>query len=154
MSVIEVAVSRVIPTRPETVYAVLADYRVLHPAILPKKYFEGLNVLSGGNGAGTLAEIRMNVFGAARVFLMEITEPEPGRLLKETDTEQGVETLFKIEPKNNGNHTEVTIISKAKTNPGLVGVLERLMSTPIYRSILRAELDQLALYLAADGISS
>ena len=34
--------------------ALAQDYRTGHPRILPKPYFSGLEVLSGGYGAGTV----------------------------------------------------------------------------------------------------
>ena len=35
--------SMVIDARPEEIYAVVSDYRVGHPAILPRQYFTGVD---------------------------------------------------------------------------------------------------------------
>ena len=64
MSTIHVEVSDVIKARPEQVYAVLSDYRMGHPAILPKPYFTSLTVDEGGQGAGTRIQVHMKVLGA------------------------------------------------------------------------------------------
>jgi hypothetical protein len=57
MGLMRVQSSAVIPARPEAIYAVLADYREAHPAILPKPYFTELKVEEGGQGAGTVIHV-------------------------------------------------------------------------------------------------
>ena len=54
--------SAVIPAQAQKVYDLLADYRVGHPAILPKE-FTKLEVLEGGRGAGTKTRITMKSWG-------------------------------------------------------------------------------------------
>ncbi len=137
-----------IPVAPEEVYSILADYRGGHPAILPRPYFERLTVIEGGVGAGTIAEVHMNVFGAKSVLRLETTEPEPGRVLVETDPAAGVTTTFTVDPANGGEHARVTIETAARTRAGLPGLLERLLNPVIMRRIYRAELIQLAEYAA------
>ena len=76
---IQVQASEVINARPEDVYALLSDYQVGHPAILPKPYFTGLTVEKGGQGAGTIVITRLKVMGQEFVYRQAITEPEPLR---------------------------------------------------------------------------
>jgi hypothetical protein len=74
----------VIAARPEKVYAILADYRVSHPAILPKPYFTEIAVEQGGPGAGTIARARMKVMGMEIAYRLIVSEPQPGRLMQES----------------------------------------------------------------------
>ncbi len=59
MNQIHAEASAVIEARPEKVYAILSDYRVSHPAILPKQYFTEVAVEQGGQGAGTIVRAHM-----------------------------------------------------------------------------------------------
>jgi hypothetical protein len=147
MSVIRTEVSRVINARPEAVYAVLSDYRVGHPAILPKPYFTGLTVEQGGKGAGTIAKAEMNVFGVKQVYRLVVTEPEPGRVMVETDDKAGIVTTFTVDSVGDGSQSKVTISTDAKTSAGFRGFMERLMNPPITRRIYNEELDLLASYV-------
>lgn len=147
MGQIHTEVSDIIPARPEVVYAVLADYRVGHPAILPKPYFTELQVEQGGQGAGTIVRTRMVVMGVERIFKLTVSEPEPGRVLKEVDEQAGVVTVFTVEPIHGGQHARVTIATDARASPGLMGVMEKLLNPPLTRRIYKQELQQLAEYV-------
>jgi hypothetical protein len=146
----EVEVSAMIPARPEQVYAVLADYHTGHPAILPEPYFEELSVVEGGTGAGAIAEVQMNVYGAKRDFRLTVTEPEPGRVLVEADPAAGLVTTFTVDPVDDWEQARVTIHTAAETRPGLAGLLERLFNPGVTRRIYRAELERLAAYVTAE----
>src|SRR5690606_41828658 len=93
-----VEVSRVIAARPQDIYAVLADYHTTHPNILPSQYFKELTVEEGGVGAGTVFRLRMSVMGASREYRMIVSEPEPGRVMVETDSEAGGVPTFTLHP--------------------------------------------------------
>ena len=147
MSEIHAEASDIIDARPEAIYAVLSDYRVGHPAILPKPYFTDLIVEQGGQGAGTLIEVRMNVMGARQVYHETVSEPEPGRVLVEADRAAGVTTTFTIEPLNGGARSRVTIATDVRASPGFKGMLEKLFNPPVTRRIFRQELRQLADYM-------
>lgn len=144
MGRIQAEVTEVIDARPADVYAVLADYRHGHPNILPREYVVGLEVEQGGHGAGTVAHVRMRVFGVERVYHMVVGEPDPGRILAETDTDSGVETTFTVTPVADGERTEVRIATDWAAKGGLLGALERLGNPPVARRIYRKELRQLA----------
>jgi hypothetical protein len=75
---------------------------------------------------------------------MEVTEPEPGRILIEQDIEAGLTTTFTLDPLSGGTQTRVTIVSTAKANPGLRGVAEKLFAPAVMRKIYREELQLLA----------
>jgi hypothetical protein len=147
MKQIRVEVSHVIEARPAEVYAILADYRVGHPAILPKPYFTEVAVEQGGQGAGTIARVRMKVMGKEMVYRQVVSELEPGRVLREVDTTAGVATTFTVEPLNGGGRSRVTIATDAAISPGLTGWLERMFNPIVMRRIYRQELQQLAEYV-------
>jgi hypothetical protein len=147
MSQIHSEASAVIDAQPEKIYGVFSDYHVGHPAILPKPYFTGLIIEQGGQGAGTIVRVEMNVMGARRAYRLSVTEPEPGRLLMETDPDAGVVTTFTVDPINGGQQSRVTIATDAKASPGIQGFFEKLITPPISRRIYNKELELLAAYV-------
>ncbi|MCI0395068.1 MAG: SRPBCC family protein [Chloroflexi bacterium] len=147
MSQIHVEASAVINARPEKIYGILSDYRVGHPAILPKPYFTELTVEEGGQGAGTVMRVRMKVMGVEVAYHLVVSEPEPGRVLVETDEAAGVVTTFTVEPLNGGQQSRVTIATDMRASPGLRGFMEKLMNPPVTRRIYRQELENLAEYV-------
>jgi len=148
MSTVNVDYSTIINARPEDVYAVFRDYRVSHPAILPKPYFEYLTVHEGGLGAGTKFTAGMNVFGTKSTFSATVSEPEPGRIILEKDDEERLKTFFIMDPVENGQKTHVTLRTAAQTSAGFKGIMERLTLPPILRMIYKKELANVAAYLA------
>jgi len=144
MNTYYVETTAVIDAIPERVYGIITDYHQGHPLILPARYFTGIQVKHGGQGAGTLADVTMSVFGTKVLYQLEVSEPEPGRVLREEDPTAGVVTTFTVEPVNGGSQSQVTIATTAKTSPGLKGWLEKLVNPAIIRRIYREELTQLA----------
>lgn len=134
-----------IPASPETVYGVLADYRVGHPSVLPKPYFVDLRVVEGGYGDGTIIDVDMEVFGIKQSMRMAITEVEPNHILAETDVNTGTETRFTFEPQGDGCF--LTIRTTMNFADGLGGFLEKLTTPMISRRIYRQELKNVAEYV-------
>jgi uncharacterized protein YndB with AHSA1/START domain len=151
MGNIHAAATSVIDAPPERVYAVLADYHRHHPNILPKLYFTGLRVEEGGVGAGTVVVADMDVYGSKRSFRLAVTEPEPGRVLAESDASAGIFTTFTVEPWAGGAKSRVTIASEAQASPGFAGWIEQLVNPLITARIYRAELGQLNAYMGQQG---
>ncbi|MCA9955786.1 MAG: SRPBCC family protein [Anaerolineales bacterium] len=149
MNQYEVSVSRVIDAPPAAVYAIFADYHHSHAAVLPKPYFTSMTVEKGGTGAGTEITVEMAVMGVKTTYHMVVTEPEPGRVLQEEDKAVGLVTTFTIDPINDGQASQVTLYTRARTAPGLRGFIEKLITPPITRKIYNEELDLLAAYLKA-----
>ena len=125
----------------DVVYGIIADYRNGHPHILPKPYFEWLEVEQGGHGGGTVIRFQMRVLGQTRVLRAVVTEPEPGRVLVETDTGGGPVTTFTVEPEESGSH--VTFSTELTSAGGPLGVLERFVLKRILRRIYARELELL-----------
>ena len=144
---IQAEASYVIDARREEVYAVVADFRVGHPAILPRPYFTELIVEQGGQGEGTVVRGSVKMFGTESRFRQRVSEPEPGRVMEEIDIETGQRTRWTFEPLNGGAQTRVTIASEFPPSPGLIGLLERLTKPAVVRSLYLKELRQLGDYV-------
>ena len=151
MGLIHVEATDVIAAPPEKIYAILTDYQVGHPAILPKPYFKELLVEKGGQGAGTVTIGKMLVLGREYKLHQLVSEPEPGRLLMETGIETGEVTTFKLEPLIADTQTRVTIATDFIASPGLTGIFEKLAIPLITGSIYKKELKQLASYVGNRG---
>ena len=125
--------SKIIHAPANKIYEILADYRTGHPLILPKPYFLSLDVEEGGIGEGTIVNFKMRLVGRTQSFRSLITEPEPGRVIVETDIQSGTPTTFRVSPLAGDAQTKVTI-STELVNRGVVeGFLSKLMLQKIYR---------------------
>ena len=126
------------------VYGIIADYRNGHPLILPPRYVTHLEVLEGGVGDGTLIRFQMRVMGSKRTLRAEVTEPEPGRILQEKDLDSGAVTAFNVVPDTKGTGCRVTISTTLTNRGGLLGRLQRKMTTTFLLKVYREELELLA----------
>lgn len=153
MKRILVSVTGEVQASAQTVYTILADYQQHHPRILPGSYFTNLVVEAGGLGAGTVFQAQMNVFGSKRTFRMRVAEPEPGRVLSETDLDTGLITTFTVAPIA-AERCTVTIATEWQACAGFGGWVQRLTMPSFMRRIYRAELQQLDEYAQAQGSSS
>jgi hypothetical protein len=138
--------TQVIDAAPADVLNVFRDYRVAHPAILPKPYFGDLVIEEGGYGAGTLVRFPVRAFGVETLYHTRITEPEPGRVLVETDLNTHTETRFIVDPAPNGA-ARVTLSTEFMPSAGLKGLVERLLTPSFLRKLYRLELQNVADYL-------
>lgn len=122
------------------IYNIIADFHNEHLHILPKPYFQNLEVEAGGFGAGTITRFQMKLLGQTQAFRTLITEPEPGRVLVETDLHSGAVTTFDISPLENESYTRVKISTELKNR----GMVESFIGKLILQKVYRAELDLLA----------
>ncbi|HEU4558599.1 MAG TPA: SRPBCC family protein [Longimicrobium sp.] len=142
-----VTMSREIDAPAEKVYGIVADYVNGHPRILPPKYFTGLQVEKGGVGDGTIIRFGMKVMGKEYITRAAVTEPEPGRVLVETDLEGYVTTTFTTDPIGAGR-SRMTFSTRGRTRAGgILGALEKWFAV---RFLPRVYTDELAL-LAAEA---
>jgi hypothetical protein len=142
MPVVRVTATAVVPASAAIVYGIIADYRRGHPSILPPKYFEDLIVESGGYGEGTRIRFTMRSFGTRHVSHARITEPEPGRVLVETDDQTGTVTTFLVEGVT-ASSTRVTFVTDYHAR-GLRGRIEVLLVPGYLKKVYAEELDLLA----------
>lgn len=132
------AVVRTVAASPATVYAILRDYERHHPAILPKPEFEALHVEEGGVGEGTRIRVEMRVMGARTTLRMRVDEPEPGRVLRETEEGTGVVTTFTVDAHAGGTRVEIATIWPRR--PGLRGWLDARIVPRVARKLYEREL--------------
>ncbi|HEX6134432.1 MAG TPA: SRPBCC family protein [Longimicrobiales bacterium] len=140
--------SALIDAPPQNLYAILADYHRGHASILPKPPFVDLTVEQGGIGEGTIIRVRMRVLGLVQAYRAVVTEPDPGRVLVETN-ENGYVTSFIVEPHSDGQHTNVTIATELPARTGVPGAVERWLMPRMLRPVYQRELAQLAEVAAA-----
>jgi hypothetical protein len=137
-----------VPAEPKRVYAAIADYHNGHPNIVPKE-FSNMVVEKGGVGAGTVIRFQMSVFGKKQTYRAAITEPEPGRVLVETDLDaNGAVPTFIVDPDQASGHSRVTITTEFPVRRGLAGKIESFLSTRLLRPMYVRELDLLAQFFA------
>jgi hypothetical protein len=145
-----VSVSAVILADASRIYGILADYRNGHPRILPPQ-FTDLTVERGGVGEGTIVRFHMRMMGRTQTFRAAITEPDPGRTLVETYLDpNGTVTTFRVDSLD-GDSARVTIATTLETRGGLLGPVERFVTTRLLRPIYMEELKILA--RVAGGVS-
>ena len=121
----QVSANAVVNAPAEVAYALIADYRDGHPRIVPRPPFVSLDVEQGGTGEGTVIRFQMRIFGRTRTFRAAVTEPQPGRMLAETDLDTGAVTTFTVVPVEDGRTSRVTVTTDLETRGGLLGGLER-----------------------------
>ncbi len=146
-----VSESTIIHAPPARVYAILADYRVGHPGILPQPPFHSYEVESGGQGAGTIIRFKMTAMGRTESFRGAVTEPDPGRVLVESYFDTQTVTTFTVDPHGDGNQSRVTFATDLATRGGLRGILERFLITRFLKKTYRREMRNLA--QAAAGVT-
>jgi hypothetical protein len=151
MSTVRTEFSAVIDAPPAEVYDIFVDYRNSHPRILPKPYFGDLTVEEGGKGAGTVFRTSITVMGVTTNYHMVVSEPEPGRVLVETDAKLGTTTFFTIDPGEGGKKSNVTITTDWTPKPGVIGWVEKLTVPGMMRKIYDAELKLVQEYVKNNG---
>ena len=118
-------------------YPLIANYREHHHHILPSAVSD-YKVEEGGVGMGTRISFRVTVAGQTTLYLMTVSEPEPGRVLIESGEQ--VKTTFVVEPHGSG--CRVRIESEFEL-PGVMGAIQALFGPPVIRRLYRQELELL-----------
>lgn len=143
MAPIAVSAERTIDAPAPTVYGYIADMRNHHPNFLPPA-FSDFQVESGGVGAGTVIRFKLTAGGRTRSFRHTVAEPEPGRVLTESDSESSMVTTFTVAPQ--GSASQVRIESKWAGASGVGGFFERIFAPGAVRKLLADELTRLDAY--------
>lgn len=121
------------------VYRLIADYEQGHGRIVPPRYFRNLRVEQGGYGTGTVIRYEMLALGTTQQGHARITEPEPGRVLVETDLVNGAATTFTVEPLGS-SVSRVTIATTFATRAGVIGWIQQVVMRSFLRRAFAAEL--------------
>ena len=127
----------------ETVYGYIADMREHHPHFLPPA-FSDFRVESGGVGAGTVTRFKVTAGGRTREYRMQVAEPEPGRVMTESDTGSSMVTTTTVSARDGGSL--VRISSAWDGAGGIGGLFERMFAPRVLRAILADELKRLDAY--------
>lgn len=143
MGTIQVSAERTIEATAADVYSYIADMSEHHPRFLPPA-FSGFEVESGGTGAGTITRFTITAGGRVRRYRMQVAEPEPGRVLTESDTNSSLVTSFTVTP--HGDECAVRIASRWDGAGGVGGFFERLFAPRVLRGLYSDELDRLNTY--------
>jgi hypothetical protein len=151
MGTILVSAERTVDAPADTVYGYLADIREHHPRFLPPA-FSDFEVESGGVGAGTIVRFKVTAGGRARQYRMQVAEPEPGRVLTETDTDSSLITTFIVTPE--AGASRVRISTTWEGAGGVGGFFERLFAPRVLRGIYADELERLNAYARERALAS
>lgn len=124
------------------VYGIIADYTGPHQRIIPPRYLRRLEAERGGVGAGTIIRFELVMMGSARKMRAEVTEPRPGRELRENDVTGRGFTSFQVEPIDDRScNVRIETHSIAQ---GIRLWLERRLAGPLLNRIIVEELKLLA----------
>ena len=127
----------------DVTYKLIAD-AAQRPKFVPES-FSGFEVLSGGVGAGTVHKFDFQAPSRpVRSYVMEMTEPEPGRVLVETDRNSSLVTRFTVTPQGQG--CQVAITTTWKGAGGIGGFFEKTFAPKALRGIYADELARLDAY--------
>lgn len=150
MATIHVTAERTIDAPPDRVYAYVADMREHHPRFLPSA-FSDFQVESGGVGAGTVTRFTLTAGRRSRRYRMQIAEPEPGRILTESDTESSLVTTWTIEAAGEGSRVQIATTWEGAG--GIGGFFERTFAPRVLRGIYDDELARLNDYARQQSAS-
>ena len=79
---------------------------------------------------------------AAQQARSRVTEPEPGRILVETDLDRGFVTRFTVDPID-PTSARVEFATTVPAKPGILGAIEKVVTTAFLRRVYEVELEQL-----------
>jgi uncharacterized membrane protein len=126
----------------DKVYGYLADMRE-HSRFLPPA-FSDFQVESGGVGAGTVTRFKVTAGGRTREYRMTVSEPEPGRVMTESDSHSSLTTTFTVTPRASASRVQIS--TSWEGAGGIGGIFERLFAPRVMRSIYADELERLDRY--------
>lgn len=143
MARIVVSAERTVGAPADVVYRYVADMREHHPRFLPPA-FSGFRVESGGVGAGTITRFTVTAGGRTREYRMRVDEPEPGRVLTESDTGSSLVTTTTVAPQHGASMVRISTAWDGAG--GIGGLFERLFAPRVMRAIYADELERLNSY--------
>jgi uncharacterized membrane protein len=133
----------IIPATPEEVYESLVDFQNARPSILTSNFVD-YHVEQGGVGEGTVIRYHLKAAGRKRPYRMHITEPIKGKILTERDSNSSLVTTWTLRPVNNGQQTQVRLVSEWEGVGGIGGFFERTFAPRGLGSIYDKMLSRLA----------
>ena len=140
---ISVSAERLIDAPPGRVYHLIRDFREHHPRFLPPQ-FNDFEIECGGVGAGTVHRFTMTLGGRTTAYRVRVGEPEPGRVLVESDPSRRMLTTFTVD-RGPGGGSRVQIHTRWFTD-GVSGLVERIVAPRMLAKVYREELTLLDRY--------
>ena len=141
--IVAASAERTIGAPAHQVYQYLADMQ-LHSRFLPPPFYD-FQVEERGAGTGSVVRFKINFAGGIRELRMQVTEPEPGRALVQTDTNgSGLVTTFTVTPQ--GGQALVNITSSFDGETGVAGFVERIIAPRRLHRVYAEELTRLDAY--------
>lgn len=145
MGTITASAERVVGAPADVVYGCLADMSE-HPKFLPPA-FSKFEVVAGGVGAGTEVTFTFSAAGRSRDYRVVVDEPQPGRVLTESDTTSTLVTTFTVTPDPKGSRVEIS--TSWKGSGGVGGYFERRFAPKALQGVYEDELRRLDEYVSA-----
>lgn len=147
MAKVNASAAREIDAPATEVYGIIADASQ-RPKFLPDE-FSDFTVVEGGTGAGTVTRFKMATRpGKFRECTMDVTEPDPGKTLVETDRDSSLVTTFTVTPAGDGT-SRVSIATSWDGAGGVGGFFEKTFAPKALNRIYADELDRLNTYTLA-----
>ena len=143
MAEVHVVAEGLVGAPADRVYDLIADFREHHPRFLPSN-FSNVEIERGGVGAGTITTFTITAGSRSRNFRMRVDEPEPGRVMTESDTTSNLVTTWTVLPE--GDRCRVRIETSWEGATGIAGLFERLFAPPSLGRIYNDELRRLDRY--------
>jgi Polyketide cyclase / dehydrase and lipid transport len=128
-------------------YRLIADDEH-HKQFLPEA-FSDFETVEGGVGAGTVHRFKLEAGGKVRDYLMRVDEPQPGRVITESDQNSSLVTTFTVTPT--GETCTVKIATTWQGAGGVGGFFERTFAPKVLRKMYADELARLDEYARAQA---
>jgi hypothetical protein len=124
---VEATAERVIEAAtPDQVWQLVADYANGRPKILPEA-FQDYRLEAGGMGAGTVVAYTLHAAKRERPYRLEVSEPQPGRVLEESDTTSSFTQTWTVEPAETGG-TRLSLACSWSGAGGVGGFFEGIFA--------------------------
>ncbi|WP_143462354.1 SRPBCC family protein [Levilactobacillus enshiensis] len=127
-----------------TLYTLLADPQ-LHAQFQDKPFYD-FRIEKNVKGADAIVSFKIDFASGTINFRMVVSEPEPGRKIVWTDTnETGLVTTYTI--TNQGDQSHLEISSEWNGQDGVIGMLEKIISPVRMKSVYKKELSRINDYV-------
>ena len=143
MGTIEVSADRMVEAPADVVYGYVAGLRDHRPHYLASAISD-YTVETGGVGAGTIVRYRLTAGGRSREYELHVAEPEPGKVLSQSDARSSLVTRYTVIPHDAVSRVRITTTWEG--SGGVGGVFERLFAPKVLRRVHAQELERLDAY--------
>jgi hypothetical protein len=147
MGTIHIAQEGAVGAPADLTYRLIAD-DAHHQKFLPD-CFSDFATVEGGVGAGTVHRFKLEAGGRVRDYVMRVDEPQPGRVITESDQASSLVTTFTVTPAGEG--CTVKIETTWQGAGGVGGFFERTFAPKAMRKIYADELARLDAYARAQA---